>query len=69
MSFCIERASSNMHAEPVPQRAILVGMILNSFAKWYANLYFHIPPLVLLGSRNSPASNRNSCFERALKPI
>ena len=41
MSFCIERASSNMHAEPVPQRAILVGMALGSFVNWYANLYSH----------------------------
>ena len=44
-------------------------MTLGDFVKRYANFYFHIPPLVLLGSRNSPASNRNSCLERALKPI
>ena len=33
-----------MRVEPVPQKAILVGMMLTSFVKWYANLYFHIPP-------------------------
>ena len=37
--------------------------------KWDANLYFHIPLLVKLGSQNLPASNRNSCLKRALKSI
>ena len=58
-----------MRVEPIPQKAILVGMTLGDFVKWYANFYFHIPPLVLLGSRNSPASNRKSCLERALKSV
>ena len=44
---------SDMRVEPVPQKAILVGMTLNSFMKWYANLYFHIPPLVKLGSADA----------------
>ena len=44
-------------------------VILVCFMKGYANLYFHIPLLVKLGFGNLPASNRNSCLERVLKPI
>ena len=44
-------------------------VILVCFMKGYANLYFHIPLLVKLGSGNLPASNRNSCLKRVLKPI
>ena len=59
-----------MHARGAyPPKAILDDVILVCFMKGYANLYFHIPLLVKLGSRNLPASNRNSCLERALKPI
>ena len=51
-----------------PTKAILVGMTLDSFMKWYANFYFHIPPSfssVLL----MPMSNQASCLGDARQAL
>ena len=43
-----------MHARGAnPPKAILDDVILVCFMKEYANLYFHIPPLVKLGSADA----------------
>ena len=42
-----------MHGEPIPQMAFWDNVMLVCFMKGYANLYFHIPPLVKLGSADA----------------
>ena len=55
MTFEANRVVShaNMRGEPIPQRLFLDDVILVCFMKEYANLYFHIPPLVKLGSADA----------------